>query len=72
MRLQRDQRGLEVRTYTDSGDDLEDDDLGPLRVRSEVDEKSEAERHHADAEPDRFAVHAGLFNEDPRSGGHEA
>lgn len=69
--LQRDQRALKVGSDADAGDDLVDDDFGPVGPRVQVDEEAEAERHEDEAEPDGFAVAAGLFDDDADQGGLE-
>lgn len=54
--LHGDKRSLEVRPYTDTGDDLINDDLCPRRMRSKVDEQSSTKGHHEHAEPNDGAV----------------
>ena len=63
---------LEVWTNTDTRDDLENDDFGPVCVGVEVDEETEAESHKGHAKPDRWSVLANILDENSdtyRTGG---
>ena len=62
--LQSDEGRLEIGTHANAGNDLEENDFGPVGFSIEVDEESEAEGHEDESEPDGWEVFAGFLNED--------
>lgn len=70
--LQRDERGLEIGSYAQAGDDLVDDDAGPgAFVVWQVDEEAEAEGEEDHSEPDGGEVVACFLDEDAYEHGGE-
>ena len=70
-RLQRDERGLEIRAHAQTGDDLVDDDAGPRCVWGKIDVEAETEGHEEHAEVDGREVLASFADEDADGGGGE-
>ena len=69
--MQRDEGSLEVGSYAQSGDDLEDYDFGPGSGGAEIDVEAETDGHQKGAEPDWFSVAACFADEDAHGGGEE-
>ena len=64
VRLERDERGLEIWANAHAGDDLEGENAAPGAAVGEVDVEAEADGHEYDAEVDWGQVFACFLDED--------